>query len=192
VSRSVFVLRIRAEEGVDEIRALRVWLKRGLRDFGLVCVDVYRENNQRRRVKMDMRKHSAGPIKPDDVRDGPRTEKIVHISVDQKYGHPVLELESGDTFNLNKTNSRILSKAWGYESDGWLQQEFELSLGSYKDWNTDPPEDKPTVTVKAISPAKPPEAQNGGGAVVPVPKSFPPQRDDMDDAIPFVTSAGIF
>jgi hypothetical protein len=45
-SRPVFVLRVRAQEGVDEIRALRGWLKRGLRDFGLVCVEAYQEQER--------------------------------------------------------------------------------------------------------------------------------------------------
>ena len=190
-SRSVFVLRVRAEEGVDEIHALRGWLKIGLRTFGLRCVEV-QEDKQRRREKMDTRKFSAGPIKPDDVRDAARTERIINIYEHEKYRCLVLELESGDTFNLNGTNTKILNKAWGYESDGWLGQELELSLGFYKDWKDDPPSDKETVKVRAISPAKPPEAQNGGGAVVPVPKSFPPKRDAMDDEIPFITSAGTF
>jgi hypothetical protein len=37
----IFVLRVRAEKGVNAIRALRAWLKRGRRDFGLVCVEAY-------------------------------------------------------------------------------------------------------------------------------------------------------
>ena len=45
---------------------------------------------------MDMRKYSSGPIKPDDVRDGPRQEKIVNVYEHEKYGCPVLEFESGD------------------------------------------------------------------------------------------------
>jgi hypothetical protein len=141
--------------------------------------------------KMDTRKFSAGQIKPDDVRDVPRTERITNVYEHEKFRCLVLDLESGDTFNLNGTNTRILNKAWGYESDGWLGQELELSLGFYKDWKDDPPSDKETVKVRAISPAKP-EAQNGGGAVVPVPRSFPPQHDTMDDEIPFITSASIF
>jgi hypothetical protein len=186
----MFVLRVRPEPGVDAIRNLRGWLKQGFRSFGLRCLSV-EETHSEGEMKMDMRKFTAGPIKPDDVRDGPRTDKILHIYEHDKYKQPVLELESGDTFILNATNGKILSKAWGFESDGWKGQELEFSLGHYKDWNTYPPEEKETVRVKAISPAKE-KTQNGGGAVVPVPKSFPPQRDAMDDEIPFATSTGIF
>jgi hypothetical protein len=46
-NRPTFVPRICAKEGVDEIRALRAWLKRGLRDFGLVCVEAYQEQGGR-------------------------------------------------------------------------------------------------------------------------------------------------
>ena len=41
--RPVYMLQVRAKPGVDAIRALRAWLKRGLRDFGLRCLDI-REN----------------------------------------------------------------------------------------------------------------------------------------------------
>jgi hypothetical protein len=42
----VFVLRVRAEPGTDSIRSLRAWLKRGLRDFGLRCLDVHLEQRR--------------------------------------------------------------------------------------------------------------------------------------------------
>jgi hypothetical protein len=45
--RPLFVLRVRAEPpGVDEIRALRGWLKVGLRIFGLRCLDVHEVQQQ--------------------------------------------------------------------------------------------------------------------------------------------------
>jgi hypothetical protein len=63
--------------------------------------------------KMDMRKFGSGFIKPDDVRDGPRLERIINVYESEKYGCPVLEFASGDQFSLNATNTKILSKAWG-------------------------------------------------------------------------------
>lgn len=42
-SRPVYKLSVRAEPGVDEIRALRWLLKSMLRRFGLRCVDIRRE-----------------------------------------------------------------------------------------------------------------------------------------------------
>jgi hypothetical protein len=41
--RPTYALRIRAEPGVDAIRALRAWLKRGLRDFGLRCLELQQQ-----------------------------------------------------------------------------------------------------------------------------------------------------
>jgi hypothetical protein len=67
--RSIFTLRIRAEEGVDEIRALRAWLKRGLRDFGLVCVGAYQEQERGGR-EMPINYADAEDQRPDLIPDG--------------------------------------------------------------------------------------------------------------------------
>ena len=45
MERPVFALRIRAEPGIDAIRSLRIWLKRGLRDYGLRCVEIRQLND---------------------------------------------------------------------------------------------------------------------------------------------------
>jgi hypothetical protein len=47
MARPVFALRVQAEPGVDAIRSLRGWLKRGLRDFGLRCLDIYQEGESK-------------------------------------------------------------------------------------------------------------------------------------------------
>jgi|SRR6516165_4389590 hypothetical protein len=125
---------------------------------------------------MDMRKYDTGFIKPDQVRDGPRRERIVNIYESETYGRPVLEFESGDQFSLNATNNRTLIKAWGHDSELWLQQELELSLGTYKDWQSE--EEKETVVVRAISPRKPSPDNGGTKAVVP-------RSKELDDEIPY-------
>ena len=129
---------------------------------------------------MDMRKFGSGFIKPDDVRDGPRLERIINVYESEKYGCPVLEFASGDQFSLNATNTKILSKAWGFESDDWIGLELELSLGHYNDWHTDPPTEKETVVVRAISTRQP--SSSDGGAPLPAPR---PRREPLDDEIPF-------
>ena len=91
----------------------------------------------------------------------------------------LLDLESGDQFRLNKTNARALQKAWGFESDLWFGLELELSLGTYKDWNKDPPEDRETVVARAVSP----RPQGNGTQVIAPPR--PPLKGEMDDEIPF-------
>ena len=110
---------------------------------------------------MDTRKFGSVFIKPDDVRDGPRQERIVNVFESEKYRGLVLDLDAGDQFSLNNTNTRILNKAYGCESDNWIGQIIELALGTYKDWRSDPPEEKETVIVKPIS-APQPSAENGG------------------------------
>jgi hypothetical protein len=177
-----------AEPGVDEIRALRAWMKQGLRAHGLRCVEMTPKDKEK---AMDMRNYASKYIKPDQVRDGPIQTRVVNVFEDERYGRPVLELENGSQFTLYDGNFNILIKAWGYESSDWIGKELILELGTYKDWRADPPEEKETVRVRAIAPTKTVEAQNGG---VPASKPLPPSKvvkpskstkDDMDDIIPF-------
>lgn len=137
---------------------------------------------------MDMRQYASKYIKPDHVRDGAIQTRVVKVFEDERYGRPTLELENGSQFTLNEGNNNALLKAWGFDSSDWVGQELILELGTYKDWKSDPPEEKETVKVRAISPAKTAEAQNGGA---PGSRPLPPSRvvtspkDDMDDSIPF-------
>ena len=140
---------------------------------------------------MDARKYASKNIRPDNVRDGPIQARIVNAFEGERYGRLCLELETGSEFTLNDGNTNILIKAWGHDTDAWIGQEVEFYLATYKDWRSsgDQPEEKETVRVRAISPAK--EGANGG---VPTGKpALPPSRTaasaavnrDMDDDIPF-------
>jgi hypothetical protein len=86
-----YLITVRAEPGVDGIRALRAWLKIGLRSFKLRCVEV-QESKQQGRMKMgmDMREFSAGLITAEDLHDGPRVEKIVRFRKKKPRNTPVL------------------------------------------------------------------------------------------------------
>jgi hypothetical protein len=184
--RPIFVVQVRAEPSVDAIRALRAWLKIGLRIYGLRCVEV-QESKQQGRMKMvdmDMREFSASVIMPEDLHDGPRVEKIVKISKKEteKYTCAVLEFESGDQVYIWPGQARILNKAWGYSSAGWLGQELELSLGHYIDKKTGT--EKETIDVRAVSPRKEIAAGNGSGTEVVASKPVS-LRKEMDDDIPF-------
>jgi hypothetical protein len=170
----VYRLMVQATHGADQIRRLRAWLKIGLRAFGLRCVEI-QETRQQGRTTMDMRKFSGSVIRPEDLYDGPRVEKIIAIFEHEKHNCVVFELESGCQFYCWGNHARILSRAWGFESDNWKGQEFELSLGHYTDKRDDPPTEKETIAIRAISPAKP-EAGNGG---------VPALRDALNDEIPF-------
>jgi hypothetical protein len=186
---------IRCEAGATQIGrvALRAWLKIGLRSFGLRCEELHEDKQQRRTTMVDARNYASKYIKPDNVRDSPLTTRIVNIYEDDRYGRLMLELENGSQFGLNDGNTNILIQAWGYDTDAWLEQELELSLGTYKDWRADPPADKETVRVKAISPRK----TTAGNSGAPSKPSLPPSRTaaqggptslrgEMDDEIPFL------
>jgi hypothetical protein len=136
---------------------------------------------------MDARKYASKYVKPDNVRDEPIQTRVVNVFEEERYGRLTLELETGSQFSLNDGNTNALIKAWGHDTDDWIGLELALELGTYKDWREEPPTEKETVRVRAISPAK--AAQNGGAPAnkPPLPPSrIASQRGDMDDEIPFV------
>lgn len=141
---------------------------------------------------MDARKYASKYVKPDNVRDGPIQTRIVNVFEEERYGRLTLELETGSQFALNDGNTNTLIKAWGHDTDNWIGLELALELGTYKDWRDDPPSEKETVRVRAISP--PTTAQNGSSPASKPP--LPPSRTtasggpaalrgEMDDDIPF-------
>jgi hypothetical protein len=135
---------------------------------------------------MDMRQFASTYIKPDNVRNGPIQTRVVNVFESGQYGRPVLELETGSQFTLNEGNTNTLIQAWGYDSDGWTGQEIELVLGHYKDWKSDPPEEKETVKVRAISPAKAENCNSGAASKPPLPVSRTASlAQDLDDDLPY-------
>jgi hypothetical protein len=134
---------------------------------------------------VDARQYASRYVKPDNVRDEPLQTRVVNVFEEERYGRLTLELETGSQFSLNDGNTNALIKAWGHDTDTWIGLELALELGTYKDWREDPPAEKETVRVRAISPAK--TAQNGGtpGSKPPLPPSRVAARDDMEDEIPF-------
>jgi hypothetical protein len=125
---------------------------------------------------MDMRKYGSGPVKPDDVRDGPRREKVADVSINDRYDCPVLHFESGDSLMLSPPNSRAMCRAYTTDSNKWLEQEVELTLGHYMDKKG---EEKETVVLSPIS-VRQPSADNGGTKA-----ALPSRRDDLNDETPF-------
>jgi hypothetical protein len=92
-----------------------------------------------------------------------------------KFGRPDLTFDDGTKLSVNSTNNRTLVRAYGGESDDWLNKEIELSLGQleYEGQMQD------AVIVKPISPP----IENKPTA--PKPKSETGKRNDLDDEIPF-------
>lgn len=59
---------------------------------------------------MDMRKYGSGPVRPEDVRGGPRQEKVADVSISEKFECPVLHFESGNQFLLFNANARVMNR----------------------------------------------------------------------------------
>jgi hypothetical protein len=185
MKRPVFALRVCAEPGVNIIHALRHWLKRGLRDFGLRCVSI--EQLTEESEMADMRQYTSGIITADDLRDGPREERIISVFVSEKHQVPVLELESGGQLYAWPPNGRTLARAYGHDSDDWRGHMIKLELGEpYTDKNG---VRKDTVKLTPIS-SRDGNAANGSPqrvdpAKLPAPVKKHTAEDDMEDSIPF-------
>jgi hypothetical protein len=143
---------------------------------------------------VDARKYASKYVKPDNVRDGPLTTRILNV-FEGTYGL-VLELETGSQFSLNEGNTNVLIRAFGHETKDWIGKEITLELGTYKDWKEDPPKEKETVKVRVVSPGE--ATAVNGGAPAPSKPPLPPSRTgaaggpaplrgEMDDEIPFAT-----
>ena len=181
--RPTFLLTVRAMPDVDAIRSLRAWVKRGVRDFGLRCLEVREGKPEESEMGLDMRNYASKFIKPDQLREGPIQTRILAVFEGSgQYGRPMLELENGSQFSLNDGNLNTLINAFGHDSDGWIGQETILELGTYKDWKSSPPVDKETVKVRAVAP----DGQKAGNSgALPAPVQRKTFADDLSDDVPF-------
>jgi hypothetical protein len=133
---------------------------------------------------MDMRKYTSGFVLPDDVRDGPRVERIISVYISDKHQVPVLEFESGDQFLVWPSVGRPLSRAYGFDSDDWRGHTIELSLGpQYTDKNG---VQKDSVLLTPISSRD----STSGASQRAEPSKLPAPankhgKDGMEDEIPF-------
>jgi hypothetical protein len=117
---------------------------------------------------MDMRKFSSGRFyRLDDVRDGPVTEVIATVKLG-KWDRPDLAFESGSLLSVNSTNNAVLVRAYGANSDDWIEKEIELFQGEIEYQGK--PQD--AVLVRPISPP-----------LKPADRKKP--HDDMDDELPY-------
>src|SRR5262249_54514181 len=175
--RPVFSLRVRDVAGATSTyQRLRAWLKRGLREFGLQCVSIKEEENE----MVDVRKYTSGLIRPEDLREGPRQERIINVYISDKFDVPMLVFEGGDEMLAFAGSGRALAKAYGFESDDWRGHIVELSLGSYvnKDGET-----KETIVLKPITSRD--GSSNGSGQQRTDPAKLPKLKDDLSDDVPF-------
>jgi hypothetical protein len=119
-------------------------------------------------------------LKLDDVRSGPRIEKIVRIQIGS-YDRPEAVFESGNILSLNKTNVRTLIRALGEDERDWPGRKIELYLGKtkYQGQLTD------SVLVRPINPPKADGVKAPEGGPHNAPSSTAAKRDEMNDQVPY-------
>ena len=116
---------------------------------------------------MDVRKYMGNVfLKVDHVKaTGPIRVTIIGVSEGQ-YGKPDLAFHDGSQLSLNATNCRTLARAYGFESDDWIDKEVELTVGEIQYQG----QLQEAILIKPISP--------------PIEKKAPPPSE-FDDAMPF-------
>jgi hypothetical protein len=133
----------------------------------------------------------ANFIKFDDLQDGPLEEQIAAVNQENgQFGKRlVLAFETGRQLSLNKTSVTGLMLDLGPDSDDWIGHTVEVYAGQIKYQGVmkdavrvrvtglDKSEPEPRRALVERSPAKPVDAQSGGGV----------RRSgaNMDDEIPF-------
>ena len=117
---------------------------------------------------MDMSKYTGSQyLRVDDIGDRPRRMVIADV-FDGKFDKPVLVFDDDRRLSLNVTNTRVLARAFGDDSDGWLGRRVELYVGDLE-YNG---EHRPSVLVRPL------------GTPTAAGKTKP-QSDAMDDEVPF-------
>jgi hypothetical protein len=121
---------------------------------------------------MDVQKFlGAAFLKVGDVKtNGPITVTIVDVS-EGEYEKLDASFDDGTRLSLNVTNSRVLARAYGINSDDWVGKQIELVVSEIQ-FKGKP---KEAILVKPISP--------------PVEKKPPPSKKmgdgELNDEIPF-------
>jgi hypothetical protein len=114
-------------------------------------------------------------LKPEDIGTTPIVLTIVDVA-EGRWDKLDLTFSDGSKLSLNNTNGWTIARAWGYESDDWIDKQVELSVGltTYKG------EQQESVLLKPITPATPANALKP----VKLPKQTR-QSDPLDDDVPF-------
>jgi hypothetical protein len=107
-------------------------------------------------------------LKVEDIKaSGPRQVKILDVK-EGNYDKPTLHFDDGTCLDCNATNGRALARAYGYESDDWIDKEVKLVVGEIL-YQGKPQE---AILITPISPA--------------IEHKAPPKRqDDPSDSAPF-------
>jgi hypothetical protein len=78
---------------------------------------------------MDMTKFVGEDyVRADTVRNKPLVVRILNVKMGQ-FDRPELIFNNEQIMTVNATNTRILVKAFGADSDGWIGKQIKLKLG---------------------------------------------------------------
>jgi hypothetical protein len=120
---------------------------------------------------MDMRKYSGETfIKADDVRAEPLQRRIRLVKAG-RFERSELVFEEDEILSLNQTNVRILRRAYGRSSDGWVGKDIELQFGNVEY------QGKPMDSV-IVKPLSPPLSLSQQAEIAA-------KDDEINDDIPF-------
>jgi hypothetical protein len=128
----------------------------------------------------DMSKYSgAAYLKVGDVRAYGGSIRGLIVDVGESvYGRPLLVFDDGTRLSLNTTNNKRMCRAYGNDSDDWIEKEIELTLGEIE-YEGSP---KEAILVQPISPTIEKKPQPKEVEARPPSNS---RSSDIDDEIPF-------
>jgi hypothetical protein len=195
---TIYVLTLRAASDRDAVRDLRTLLKFAGRYLNMRSLSVrevrstkhparhrrlarWCEAKQRQETKtMDMSEYAGSRfLKVQDVKGGPIHGKIVRVDLG-KYNKPNIHLDDGSILSGNATNVRALCRAYRTDSEGWIDREIELVLGTIEYQG----EDQEAIVVNPISPISQPKDTGAAKATKPA-KVKLKSADSLDDEITF-------
>jgi hypothetical protein len=181
----MFVLRVCAEPGVDAIRSLRAWLKRGLREFGLRCIAIYeaKEGGEVNMTSISAKYPKTGLFAAKDLEAGNLVLQIHYVAWDELIGsksRDVVYFTNDDRrLVLNYTNAHRIAKLYGDDGDKWQGHWIELYLDPDVEFDG---RKQPGVRVAEKRPSI---SQEGNGPLPPRPQPRQSRRDELDEEIPF-------
>ena len=121
-------------------------------------------------MPMDMSKYVGDTFrKVDDIKANGSVRVTIIDITEGRFGKPDLTFDDGTKLSVNKTNARILTRAYGTDGDEWVNKRIELVVGTIPDREGRPQE---SILVEPISKST-------------VTKARPEPDDDMNDDITF-------
>jgi hypothetical protein len=197
-TRRAFVVHLRAEPGVDGIRALRALLKAALRHYGLRAVDVrecaLHAHQDERALAPTGRTHMSafsdrirsqqdkGLFKVADFEGGKeRTLTISRLDEEMEMFGKTVDIlnfvDTGRQLQLNQTNAEFLLDAFGDNPETWSSKRVTLYLYEYEFRDG-----KKQLGIRLKLPNAPAAAASGDGTGTVPARS---RKADLDDEIPF-------